>query len=45
MLSIGIVIGAALAGPVAFVLGLFVAADRRVSHERADIRPALRRSR
>lgn len=45
MFSIGFVIGAAIAAPVFFVIGMFAAQDRRVTHERADIRPALRRSR
>jgi hypothetical protein len=39
------IIGAAICAPVFFALGVFVGIDRTISHERADIRPALRRSR
>lgn len=45
MIALGFIIGAAIAAPVFFAIGLFAGIDRTVSHERADIRPALRRSR
>lgn len=43
-LVVGFMIGAAIAAPVFFAIGLFAGIDRTVRHERADIRPALRRS-
>lgn len=39
-----LMIGIALAAPVFFIIGLFAGMDRNVAHERADIRPALRRA-
>lgn len=42
---VGFLIGAAIAAPVFFGIGLFAGIDRSVTHEKADIRPALRRSR
>jgi hypothetical protein len=45
MFIVGIFVGAGIAAPVFFCFGLFLASDRHVSHERADITPALRRSR
>lgn len=44
MIAIGFIIGAAIAAPVFFAIGLFAGIDRTITHERADIRPALRRS-
>lgn len=44
MLALGFFIGAVLCSPVAFALGLFANRARRMSTERADIGPALRRS-
>lgn len=43
-MTIGFVIGAAIAAPLFFAIGLFAGIDRTITHERADIRPALRRS-
>lgn len=43
-MAIGFLFGVAIAAPVAFVLGCICERDRRVSHEAADIRPALKRS-
>lgn len=37
-------LGAAIAAPVFFALGVIAAIDRSTTRERADIRPALRRS-
>lgn len=45
MIGVGIVMGIAIAAPVFLAIGWFARIDRSVSHERADIRPALRRSR
>lgn len=45
MIAHGFLLGAAIAAPVFFAVGLFAGIDRTVTHERADIRPALRRSR
>lgn len=44
-MALGFLIGAGLAAPIFFYIGLFAGIDRTISHERADIRPALRRSR
>ena len=44
MLTLGFLFGAAIAAPVFFAVGLFAGIDRSVTHERADITPALRRS-
>lgn len=44
MLTIGILVGAAIAAPVFWLLGRFARLDAGVTHERADITPALRRS-
>jgi hypothetical protein len=45
VIALGFLLGAAIAAPVFFAVGLFAGIDRTVTHERADIRPALRRSR
>ena len=45
MIAIGFLFGFALTFPIAFTFGYWSAGDRRVTHERADITPALRRSR
>lgn len=45
MTAIAFIFGAAIAAPVFFAVGLFAGMHRSVTHERADIRPALRRSR
>jgi hypothetical protein len=45
MMALGFMIGIALAAPVFFMLGRIARIDGSVTHERADIRPALRRSR
>lgn len=44
MLTIGVVAGVVISAPVFFLIGVFAARDRRVTHEPADITPALRRS-
>lgn len=44
MFTIGFVVATLLVAPTAFALGVFAARDRRTTHERADIEPALRRS-
>lgn len=45
MIAVG-VFGVAIAGLfVGFLLGRFTRTDARITHERADIGPALRRSR
>jgi hypothetical protein len=44
VIAVSFILGAALAAPIFFALGVFAGIDRTVSHERADIRPALRRS-
>jgi hypothetical protein len=44
VIVLGFVMGAAIAAPVFFAIGVFAGLDRSVTHERADIRPALRRS-
>lgn len=43
-MALGFIIGVAIGAPVFFALGICVGIDRTVTHERADIRPALRRS-
>jgi hypothetical protein len=44
VIAFGFMVGAAVTAPVFFVLGVFSGIDRTRSHERADIKPALRRS-
>lgn len=44
MIALAFLFGAAIAAPVFFALGVVAMIDRAVTHERADIRPALRRS-
>lgn len=44
LMTIGFLLGAAIAAPTFFALGLFAGIDRTVHHERADISVALKRS-
>jgi hypothetical protein len=44
MMALGFLAGVAIAAPVFFMLGRISRLDARVTHERADITPALRRS-
>jgi hypothetical protein len=43
MLTVGLVVGAVLAGPLGFAFGRFAARDRRVEHVQY-VAPSLRRS-
>jgi hypothetical protein len=45
VIALGFLIGAVVAAPVFFMIGLSAGVARAVSHEPADIRAALRRSR
>lgn len=44
MIAFGFLLGVVITAPVFFAIGLFAGIDRTRHHERADIRPALRRS-
>jgi hypothetical protein len=44
MIAFAFLCGCLAAGPLSFLLGVFAGRDSRVTHEPADIGPALRRS-
>lgn len=44
MIALGFLLGVAIAAPVFFAIGRFARLDSRITHEPADITPALRRS-